>query len=452
LAWLGGARPSALCRAAAAHACAHVVFGGPPFARAALKSLAVALVSLLEDARVERLALQRFPGLGAGWLRFHAPLEGSSAEALLTRLARALLEESCVDTDPWVTSAHRRFHARRECWHEPAFCRELGGVLANELGQMRRQLNARAEAPGPAYRDDARSLWEPEQDAPEHVRVTPQDSLSSERQSRAGEVALGSAGVSSGSALALAQPALQAAMLELPGTPYPEWDERIAAQRSSWCMVREPATPAGDPSSIEERELQQRGLLRRLRARANASHPGSARWRRVSEGDELDLEACVDALVARRAAGELQDRVQRRRQPVPADAAVLLLLDLSQSTAAAFGSSGGASVLDVAKGAAALLCAALAEQPGSFALHGFRSNGRHQVEYHRFKDFGEPYGAVCRARLAAAHGRLSTRMGTALRHAGRLLAGQRVERRRIVLFHGRRAVRHRRPRCTLPSG
>lgn len=437
LAWLGGSRPSALCRAAAAHASAHVVFGGPPFARAALKPLAVTLVSLLEDARIERLALQRFAGLRSGWLRFHAPLAGSSAEALLTRLARALLDDGCQDPDAWVMDAHRLFHARPGRWHEAAFSRELGGVLANELGQMRRQLNAKAEVPSAAYRDDSVGLWEPQHAAPEQVRVTPQHADTSARQSPTGEDAVSAARALPDPERVFEQPSADALRLELPGNLYPEWDERIAAPRSSWCTVREPLPPAGDPSSVEEYEQQHRSLLRRLRARASAAHPRSARWlRRVSEGDELDLDACVDACVARHAAGELQDRVQRRRQRLRADTAVLLLLDLSQSTASQWQPSAGASlsVLDVAKGATALLCAALARQPGSFALHGFRSNGRHQVEYHRFKDFGDPYGAVCRARLAAARGRLSTRVGTALRHAGRLLASQPVERRRIVLI------------------
>jgi len=56
-----------------------------------------------------------------------------------------------------------------------------------------------------------------------------------------------------------------------------------------------------------------------------------------------------------------------------------------------------------------------------FALHGFASDGRHEIEYFRFKDFDEDSGELPRGRLAAMESGKSTRMGTAIRHATRLL-------------------------------
>jgi nitric oxide reductase activation protein len=66
------------------------------------------------------------------------------------------------------------------------------------------------------------------------------------------------------------------------------------------------------------------------------------------------------------------------------------------------------------------------------AIHGFSSNGRHEVGYYRFKDFEEPYDDHARARLAGMQASLSTRLGTALRHAGQALA-LRGARRKLLL-------------------
>jgi len=56
------------------------------------------------------------------------------------------------------------------------------------------------------------------------------------------------------------------------------------------------------------------------------------------------------------------------------------------------------------------------------------------VQYYRFKDFNESYDDVARARLAGMRGGLSTRMGAALRHAGRHLAQQPTAKRLVLLL------------------
>ena len=113
------------------------------------------------------------------------------------------------------------------------------------------------------------------------------------------------------------------------------------------------------------------------------------------------------------------------------DLAALLLLDLSQSTNEQV-RSGGTTVLELTREAAALLADAMAKLGDPFAIHGFSSNGRHEVNYRRFKDFGEAHGPASRARLAGMRGELSTRMGAAMRHAGALLA-RRPEKKRLLL-------------------
>ena len=66
-------------------------------------------------------------------------------------------------------------------------------------------------------------------------------------------------------------------------------------------------------------------------------------------------------------------------------------------------------------------------------MHGFASDGHRDVQYYRFKDCEQSYDDLAKARMAAMKGNLSTRMGAALRHAGRHLTEQNVQKRLVLL-------------------
>ena len=85
------------------------------------------------------------------------------------------------------------------------------------------------------------------------------------------------------------------------------------------------------------------------------------------------------------------------------DLAVLILLDLSESTNDKVRGQ-DYTVLDLAREAAAMLAYAMDKVGDKFAIHGFDSNGRHDVEYYRYKDFDAPYNDIVKARLAGMTG------------------------------------------------
>src|SRR5690606_5363465 len=144
-----------------------------------------------------------------------------------------------------------------------------------------------------------------------------------------------------------------------------------------------------------------------------------ARLRRQPEGDRFDLDALVDAAIAVRAGIQPDNRVYMRTLHEKRALSALVLLDLSASTNER---RGDASMLAAIREAAVLLAGAMAQNGDRYALHGFRSNGRHEVNYLNIKDFGEDFGDAALSRLAAIHGAQSTRIGAALRHAARRLA------------------------------
>jgi nitric oxide reductase activation protein len=159
---------------------------------------------------------------------------------------------------------------------------------------------------------------------------------------------------------------------------------------------------------------------------------GAQRLRKQEDGDEIDIDAAVLAMTDLRAGASPDPRTSMRIRRKVRDLAVLVLLDLSQS---ANDQVRGAqySVLDLAREATVLLAEAMHGIGDPFAIHGFASAGRHDVQYFRFKDFDAPYDDRAKARLSGMSARLSTRMGAAIRHAGSFLKREPQSKKLLIV-------------------
>ena len=441
----GGQSGLALYRAAAAHAAAHIVFTTQRFPVGSLKPLQVALVSLIEDARVEQLVLRELPGLRSLWKTFHVAQAGGAVTSgsLMARLARALIDEDFEDDNPWVLRGRHLFFEQKDYWQEQSISRALGALLGNDMGQMRVQFNFKTYVVEPAYRDDNQGIWdfgdlgEPSPDDDDVVmqgaRLADDDTNSGEDEDDKGaeppprddeQVKL--------TAPSTAHEAIKEEPLS-PPIRYDEWDYVIGRERPSWCTLLEKPAPEGDPRMIEEILERNRDLVNRVKVLVKAVQvQRPIRLRKRLEGDRLDLDACINATIDLRAGIAPDPRVHATLGRQQRDLSVLVLLDLSQSTNDRIANE-STTVLKLARDATVLLADAMARIGDSFAIHGFSSNGRHDVGYYRFKDFDRPYGDLSKARLAGMTGQLSTRMGTALRHAGSFLRDRRAHKKLILL-------------------
>jgi nitric oxide reductase NorD protein len=402
-----------LLRACVAHATAHLALAPVRFSLGTLKPLQVALVVLIEDARVEALAMRRFPGLRRLWAPFHVPPAGiNSAPALLARLARALFDPDTMDDDGFVGKA-RALWAAEPSLDDPLLSRRIGGQLGHDLGQMRLSFNPRTYVIDPAYRDDGCGLLDIGDTAEaaaesaevwvEAARANPQDGAGADHlegtapsSGRARE-AHGGGGVVA---------------------TYPEWDRGARIERANWASVREAIPLEGDAQGLNAALSAVPAMRTRIKRLVRNTKIGrTIQLKRQPEGPQLDLEAVVDAEIARRAGNTPSTRVYRLPQQRARDLSVMILIDASESTRDRLPGA-SATVLDIERLAVAELGEALEAFGVSFAVRGFGSAGRENVEVIRIKDFGERYGAAAKSRLAGLSPRLSTRLGTVLRHAG----------------------------------
>jgi len=422
-----------LYRAAAAHIAAHLRFTRDRFPVGGLKPAQVALVSLIEDARVEQLAMLELPGLARLFLPLHSaqPSSAVTAPALFARLSRALADPSYEDPNPWIAKARKAFAG--EELHDQQLSRRIGNLLGNDLGQMRVQFDPKNYVVQPPYRDDNLALWDfgdddsQAQDAEQvlsSARIRREENDEHPGRTEQENKPDGEAG----------RVELQPALMEgVPVARYGEFDYVTGREQPDWVSVKEYPAQAASAGQVARLRDDRTDLANRVTALIRSAKVSRAeRLRRQSEGEFLDIDACIDAAIARRIGEPPSPRIHGRYERRSRDLSVLLLLDVSQSTSDLVGNRRH-TVLDVERQAAALLSQAMSGLDDPFAIAAFCSDRREDVRYFRIKDFAQPYDGLVEARLAGLQSGFSTRLGAAVRHAGADLAKQRSYRRLLLV-------------------
>jgi nitric oxide reductase activation protein len=234
---------------------------------------------------------------------------------------------------------------------------------------------------------------------------------------------------------------------------YDEWSYLERRYRRGWCRVVERRLHGDDPTFIADVRRRHAVLASRVRRQFSFVRPdGWVRVHHADDGDELDLDAVIEAVVDRHRGRVPDDRLHVRRERAARDVATTFLVDLSASTSSPvvdedqrpdpteqevieyrFGALDPVDlpppppsrrVLDVAKESVALMCDALDVLGDRHAVYGFSGEGRHHVDVHVAKEFDERTSPSTWAALAAMRSLRYTRMGPAVRHAAAKLAAQ----------------------------
>ena len=212
------------------------------------------------------------------------------------------------------------------------------------------------------------------------------------------------------------------------GVQYPEWDATRKSYRSAWCTVREvepkikahlsPATSPLDGVISVRRPLSRLGM-------------GLHRRHRQSQGDDIDIDAAVEARVEV-LAGSVPDEavyldsLRRRR-----DLSVLLLLDVSGS--AAEPGTVGRTVHQQQLAAVANLSVALHDLGDRVALYAYYSQGRGAVSMVPVKRFNDHLDSQVMKRLNSLQPGAYSRLGAAIRHGSAVVEARGGTSRRLLV-------------------
>ncbi|SIT69582.1 von Willebrand factor type A domain-containing protein [Ectothiorhodosinus mongolicus] len=439
-------------RAAANHCAAHLVFTKDPLSMEELDLVQMAIIGVIEDARVEELACQQFPGMRASWLALHPKVdfgEPQTIGALLNRLARALLEPDSADPHPWVREGVQLFREETDL-SSNQISWNIGVALSHSLGRIPLpEFNFRTDIQHAIYRDDNRTIWESEEyDVQAALEATwggKQVRREVSVMEMVNELDYEFAGDDAQEVWVLPTEFYLdqegVTINELEGRPpisepfhYHEWDYQIQLERPSWVTVLERNPVLGELDAIEQIITDYKPVISQLKYLIESMIPqGMQRLRRQEDGDELDINAAIRAMVDIRSGQQPDTRVMMRYKRNVRDLAVMVLLDMSESANDKVRGQ-DYSIMDLTRAATVLFADALDRIGDPFALHGFCSDGRHDVHYYRFKDFEQPYNDLVKARLAGMQGSYSTRMGAAMRHAGHYLKQQAKSKKLLIII------------------
>ena len=194
---------------------------------------------------------------------------------------------------------------------------------------------------------------------------------------------------------------------------YPEWDLGRQHYRKNWCVMREKTvTPAHD-DFYRDTLGKYAGVVKHLRKKFEALRDENRLDKRQTQGDEIDLDALIEALADARDGSEMSDRLFVRLHRAERNIAVAFLVDMSGSTKG--------WINEAEREALILLCEALELLGDRYAIYGFSGTTRKRCELFRIKTFDERYDDDVKARISGIRPQEYTRMGFALRHMTKLL-------------------------------
>ncbi len=216
------------------------------------------------------------------------------------------------------------------------------------------------------------------------------------------------------------------------GIAYPEWDFRVSRYHKEGAIVRLQPPLLGDVAWAESVVARCSALLRQVQLRLEGLRPRRIRYHRQPEGEEIDINAWVNAFAERRAGLPPQDRLYQSVKAARRDIAVALLIDISGST------DGWVSqelrIIDVEKEALLLVYLALAKLGDPFCIYAFSGEGPQNVSLWPLKNFEENDRILVQRRIAALEPQLYTRAGAAIRHTTSLLAATSARYRLLILL------------------
>lgn len=194
---------------------------------------------------------------------------------------------------------------------------------------------------------------------------------------------------------------------------YREWDYLRQRYRQDYCLMNELDVPPVNDNFVEMTLDKYRGLLKSIKKTFEVVLGESKLLRRQSHGDDIDIDALVEARADLVSGQEMSDCVYTRYRKRERNVAVMFMVDMSGST--------HGWINDAERESLILLSEALETLGDRYAIYGFSGKTNKRCETYRIKRFDESYSALVRQRISGIRSKGFTRMGVAIRHLGHLL-------------------------------
>ena len=195
---------------------------------------------------------------------------------------------------------------------------------------------------------------------------------------------------------------------------YDEWDHARQKYRKDWCKLNEKTVKEVSNNFITDTLNKHRGLLKNLNRTFEALRQDDKRSKRQNYGDDIDLDAFVDAYIDLKQGKEVDEKLFIKLNKVERNVAVMFMIDMSGSTSG--------KVNTVEKESLILLCESLEILGDTYAIYGFSGKTREKCEVYRIKDFEEKYDKSVKNRICNIEAMDYTRMGASIRHLTMLLS------------------------------
>ncbi len=203
----------------------------------------------------------------------------------------------------------------------------------------------------------------------------------------------------------------------LEGFRYKEWDFIENDYINDHVLLREKTNPEALGDFYKTSLQTHKRSVKKIRYAFELLKPQQfsilRKWR---EGDEFDYQSLINFAIDKKAGITPSDKLYIKRLKNIRDVAVLILIDISRSTAN-FVIKSEKTVLDTEKEAIVLLAEALEVVGDQYCIAGFSGTGRLGVDYFIVKDFNEPMDGRVKKRINGISPQRSTRMGAAIRHS-----------------------------------
>jgi len=372
---------------------------------------------VFEDARVEYLAIQEYPGLKNLWLSLIPivdefdcdPDNQSCIRHRAIMLTRALLDDEHPYTNQILLDYVNKFNelmTRGDTKTSDSLALGLEYLIKTRVSSDALP-NVYFDNTEVTYRDDNRSIWvfiEEFDEDDEIYKHQPQDNEENE-------------------------------VIEvIPPHYYDEWDYLYDSYKPDWAAVYERMHSQSSATKINSILDKHSSLVKQLKRVLDLLKPqNKKRLRYQEEGAELDLDIALRSVIDMKNGSQPDARINVDFEHDSRSVSVLLLLDLSESLNDVVDQS-GQTILELSQEAVTLLAWAVEQLGDNFAIAGFNSNTRQQVMYYHIKGYSEHWDDTVKSRLADLNAEFSTRMGAAIRHGAHYLKLQKSDKKLMLIL------------------